>query len=165
MNVLGNDMVAMLAYCAGVIDSDGTIGVKRSTYAMRKRGDAGQAVFSERICVKQVEPHAVDLLVELFGGSRYVEKPSVRGGRNLYTWQVTDKKAATAIRGILPYLRIKRAQAENCLRLRDAKERSLQQRVSFGRGHVGGAPRSLALTAEMEAAYNIGRSLNRVGAT
>lgn len=24
-----------LAYCAGVIDSDGTIGVKRSTYAMR----------------------------------------------------------------------------------------------------------------------------------
>jgi hypothetical protein len=32
----------ILAYLAGVLDSDGTIGVKRSTYSMRVIGDSAQ---------------------------------------------------------------------------------------------------------------------------
>lgn len=154
----------ILAYCAGVIDSDGTIGVKRNTYQVRVVGDSSQATFSERICVKQVEPAAVALLKETFGGTTYIAKPSAAKGRSLFTWQVTDKKAVAALRALIPYLRIKRFQAENCLSLREIKERSRKQRTAFGRGHVGGAVRSVEITAEMEATYHTARSLNRVGA-
>ena len=151
-----------LAYCAGVIDSDGTIGVKMSTYAMR-HGNGGQPNYSERICVKQVEPQAVDLLTSLFGGSRYISKPSAKKGRTLFSWQVTDQKASAVLRAILPFLRIKRSQAENCLRLRDVKEASKRARVARGRGHVGSAKRTQEHGDAMAEIARVARALNRVG--
>ena len=67
---------SVLAYCAGVSDSDGTIGVKHSTYQMRRFG-YGNGTYSARITVRQVEPQAVDLLHSVFGGARSIAKPSV----------------------------------------------------------------------------------------
>ena len=152
-----------LAYCAGVIDSDGTIGVKRSTYAMRVVGDCQQPTFSERICVKQVEPQAVDLLHRLFGGTRRMEDPSAKRGRSLHSWQVTDKRAAACLIAVLPYLRIKKQQAENCISLRSIKDKSKLDRVAFGRGHVGAAKRSPASSEAMEQHYLKAKELNHVG--
>lgn len=152
-----------LAYCAGIIDADGTIGIKRSTYAMRVRGDAGAPVFSERICVKQVTPEAVDLLKRLFGGCRGIDSPSAKRGKPLHVWQVTDRQAVTCLRSVLPYLRIKRMQAENCLALREVKEQSKVAKVARGRGHAGAAARPLHLTSAMERHYEKAKALNIVG--
>jgi hypothetical protein len=151
-----------LAYCAGVIDSDGTIGVKRSTYAMR-HGNGGQATFSERVCVRQVEPQAVTLLHILFGGTLGVRGASAKKGKPLTEWCVTDQKAARCLVALLPYLRIKRQQAENCLALREVKEESKRQRVAFGRGHAGAAVRPAHLSVSMESHYLRAKELNRVG--
>ncbi len=104
-----------LAYAAGVIDSDGYIGVKRSTYAQRVRGDAGQAVYAPRVMVKQVTPQAIDLLHSIFGGYRGDAQPSAARGRPLFTWEVHSANALRACEAVLPYLRIKRAQAENAI--------------------------------------------------
>jgi excisionase family DNA binding protein len=104
-----------LAYAAGVIDSDGWIGVHRNTYAARVRGDATQAVYSPRVAVKQVTPQALDLLHLLFGGHRYDSKPSAARGRPLLTWQVHSAAAGRVLQQLLPYLRIKREQALNAL--------------------------------------------------
>lgn len=150
------------AYCAGVIDSDGTIGVKRSTYGLR-HGNGGQATYSERVAVRQVERGAVDLFRELFGGSLYVTKPSTRHGKPLWSWSVTDQRAVACLRAVLPYLRIKRGQAENCLRLREVKEASKRARVAPGRGHVGAAVRPADLSEAMEAHYLRAKALNVVG--
>jgi hypothetical protein len=106
---------ADLAYAAGVVDSDGYIGVHRSDYAMRVRGDAGQVVYMPRIAVKQVTPEAVDMLHELFGGHRYNGKPSAARGRPLLVWSVHSRMAGATCERLLPYLRIKRAQAENAI--------------------------------------------------
>lgn len=152
-----------LAYCAGVIDSDGSIGVKRNTYAMRRIKDCAQPTFSERVCVKQVERGAVDLLKSLFGGYLGVTKATASQGRPLWTWQVTDKRAAECLRAVLPYLRIKRNQAENCLRLREVKEASKSARVARGRGHQGSASRPDHLSDEMESLYRNAHTLNQVG--
>lgn len=152
----------LLAYAAGVIDSDGTIGIKRSTYGLRVRGDAKQPIYSERVAVKQVTAGAVDLLHELFGGTRRTEK---RGcGVPMQVWQCTDRQAADCLVRVLPYLRIKRAQADNCLILRQAKEQSKRARVAVGRGHAGGASRPQNLSDAMEAAYQRAKTLNLVGA-
>lgn len=152
-----------LAYLAGVLDSDGTIGVKRSTYAMRVRGDASQPTYSERIHIRQVERGALELLAQTFGGNIGTAKPSSARGRVLFTWGQTDKKAVGTLTALLPYLRIKRAQAENCLALRAVKEESKLSRVAIGRGHRGAAHRSDELTERMEALYLRAKELNRVG--
>jgi hypothetical protein len=86
----------ILAYLAGAIDSDGTIGVKRSTYAMRVRGDATQPVFSERVALRQVTPIIPELLRDLFGGSLYMTKPYAERGKPLYSWAATDLRAVDA---------------------------------------------------------------------
>lgn len=155
---------ALLAYCAGVVDSDGTIGIKRNTYSMRVTGDSSQPNYSERICVKQVEPDAVRLLHETFGGTFYLAGPSASKGRSLYCWQVTDKRAAACLAAIHPFLRIKKSHAENCLGLRKTKEISKAARVSFGRGHVGSARRPAHLSEAMQQAYFRAKELNAVGA-
>lgn len=152
-----------LAYLAGIIDADGTIGIKRSSYSARVVGDSTQPTYSERVCVRQVEPHAVDLLHSLFGGRRGTTKPSAKRGRPLHEWQVTDMKAAACLRAVLPYLRIKAEQARNCLALREVKEASKKARVAPGRGHQGSARRPAELSTEMERLRERAKTLNRVG--
>lgn len=111
----------LLAYLAGVIDSDGYLSVKRTTYHVRVRGDAGNPVFSEKIGCKQVTPEAIDLLHATFGGSRRMENASTPNGRRLHSWTVTDKQAALAAEALLPYLQIKREQAVVLLQVRALK--------------------------------------------
>lgn len=104
-----------LAYAAGVIDSDGYIGVHRSDYAMRVRGDASQAVYVPRVQVKQVTPQAIDFLHGAFGGHVVVGKPSSAKGRPLIAWGVHSAAAGAVCHAVLPYLRIKREQALNAI--------------------------------------------------
>lgn len=152
--------VALYAYLAGAIDSDGCISVKRSTYAMRVRGDASTPVFSERIMLKHVTPEVPTLLRDTFGGSLRVDAPSTANGRKLYAWQATDLRALECIKAILPHLRVKREQALNCLALRKLKEASKKARVAKGRGHAGAAIRPLALTDAMEGHFAKAKAMN-----
>lgn len=111
-----------LAYLAGAIDSDGSIGIKRSTYHIRVRKDAVNATYSERILLKQVTPHIPELLRECFGGSFQTQKASTEDGKPLYSYACTDKNAAIACELMLPYLRIKKPQAQLVLELRESKQ-------------------------------------------
>ena len=151
------------AYLAGAIDSDGTIGIKRSTYAMRVRGDAGNAIFSERVALRQVTPIIPQMLKDRFGGSLYMTKPYSERGKPLYSWAATDLRAVECLRALLPHLRIKREQALNCLALRETKEASKSAKNARNRGHVGAAPRPIALTEAMEASYARAKALNATG--
>lgn len=159
MTVLPLASPEVLAYLAGVIDSDGTIGIKRN----RPYSGGTQPNYSERVCVKQVEPQAIDLLHATFGGYRSTCGPSAKKGRDLHLWQVTDLKALTCLVALLPYLRIKAKQAQNCIDLRALKQESKRARVPFGRGHAGAASRPAHLTIAMEALRTRAKQLNRVG--
>ena len=152
-----------LAYLAGVLDSDGTIGVKKSTYAVRVTKDSKQPTYSERLSVRQVAPQAVDLFRDLFGGSRYLTKSSAKRGKSLQTWAATDLRAATVLRSLRPHIRIKALQADNALSLRIVKDKSKKVRVARGRGHQGSAPRPAELSTLMEQHYQTAKRLNRVG--
>lgn len=155
--------VEVLAYAAGVIDSDGSIGIQRVTYAMR-RLRATQPTFSERVVIRQVEPEAVDFLHSHFGGSRGVIR--YRGARRnrqpLQSLVVGDRRASRLLTAVARYLRIKRGQAELCLELRRLKEESRRARFAYGRGHRGGGRRPTELSAAMDAVHSEMRRLNRV---
>lgn len=154
-------MSETLAYLAGVIDSDGTIGIKINTWRSRQTGE--QLTYSERVHIRQVTREAIDLLAETFGGNVGIEDPHSKRGKPLYRWGVTDGRAVEVITALLPYLRIKRRQAENCLALREVKTASKIARVAVGRGHAGAAVRPADLTLAMEGCYRRARELNRVG--
>lgn len=156
-------METILAYLAGVLDSDGTIGVKKSTYSMRVIGDSTAPTYSERIHVRQVSREAVDLFAATFGGNVGVEDPHAKRGKPLFRWGITDKKAAACLAALAPYLRIKRWQAENCLSLRTLKEHSKTSRVAKSRGHAGRSHRSAEISAAMESHFVRAKALNRVG--
>ena len=149
-----------LAYCAGIIDAHGSIGIKRSDYSIRVAKQSHHPVYSERITLRQADPEAVDLLHELFPGYRYMHKPKSTS-RALHSWQVTNLRAARCLRLIVPYMRIKRERALNCLALRELKEQSKTIRVAKGREHMGSAPRPEWIGDRMQQCYCRALRLNR----
>ena len=54
------------------------------------------------------------------------------------------------LRALLPHLRIKKKQAENCLALRAIKNESKNSRVALGRNHIGAAKRSIEHSNAMD---------------
>lgn len=112
----------VLAYLAGCMDSDGSFGIKRSTYQMRVRGDATQATYSERIDLRQVTTQVPYLLRETFGGYVLMEKPGTDNSKPGFAFHASDLNASKACELLLPYLRIKRRQAEILLELRATKD-------------------------------------------
>ncbi len=118
----------VLAYLAGAMDSDGWFGLKKSTYSVRVRKDSTNPTYSERAGLKQVTPQIPHLLKESFGGNLKLREPSCnKNSKSLWTWQATDAQAATACELLLPFLLVKRRQAEVLLELRKSKEGPYKQ--------------------------------------
>lgn len=93
-------------YAAGTIDSDGYIGITRTR---RKRG---YTAYIARVQVHQVDRQAVDLLSEMFGGKvLFRHAPSHLNRRPTWSWSRGGKSAVQVCDALLPYFRIKQAQA------------------------------------------------------
>lgn len=107
-----------LAYLAGVMDSDGCFTMKRNTYSVRILKDSKSPSYNERVCIKQTAPEAIDLIHQLFGGYKSIQKPNVKNGKPLYSLEIRHQKAHEFIKAVYPYLRIKKRQAEILLELR-----------------------------------------------
>lgn len=99
-----------MAYAAGVLDSDGYMGITRN----RSIGMVSR-LYRPRIVLKQVTPEAVELIDSLWPGHRRMTKSQSENGRPLYTWLRHSRAAGETLEDLLPYLRIKRAQAENII--------------------------------------------------
>lgn len=104
-----------LAYAAGVIDSDGCVRVSRSTWRIRNKGDCVNPTYQALVFVRQVEPEAVEFLHQAFGGYRSMTTPTAKRGRPMHSWNIHSQAAGRTLTLLLPYLRIKRRQAENAL--------------------------------------------------
>lgn len=109
-----------LAYCAGVMDSDGHIGVHVNWYKVRsgKWADSKQPTYQPRVSVKQLDHQAVELFRAMFGGHAYVDHTNVRGSkRPINVWQMHSRAAGVVLGALRPYLRIKTRQADLALEL------------------------------------------------
>lgn len=161
----------VLAYLAGIIDADGCIRISKEK-PYRDRVTPG---YHARVHVRMVEREAIDLLDETFGGHVWTQKPSLTRGRPLHVWDVSDAKAQHALTLLLPYLRVKRAQAENALALREFRSQSRYHRTKITGQKVltgiYGQRITMPVTclsdefvAQCDAFYLRSRELNRVGA-
>lgn len=111
-----------MAYMAGVMDSDGHVGVHVNWYKVRseKWADAKQPTYQPRCSVKQLDPEAIELFHRYFAGHCYIDNGNVRGSRRpINIWQVHSASCRRVLDALLPYMRIKVPQAVLALELCD----------------------------------------------
>jgi hypothetical protein len=96
------------AYLAGLIDGEGCVG---ATQLRDKRPGRGPGVMFT-VFVSMCDRECVDLLVEIYGGSIRVRDPKKARHRLVYTWQGYGEIGASLLRDTLPFLRLKKGQAE-----------------------------------------------------
>lgn len=108
-----------LAYAAGIIDGEGCISMFESLQSANsvkpKIRNARGLRYRYKVIVKMVDHEAVQLLYEIFGGSLYwnpLQKLRARQRFPQITWTVGEIRAVVCLRQLLPYLRLKRKQAE-----------------------------------------------------
>jgi len=121
-------MSELLAYLAGLVDGEAYIGIKKSL--PKKQNGERSPTYHERIQIRMVNEIAIKIFSDTFGGSYYREAPHADKGKPLYCYQVSDRNACRILRELLPYLQVKKRDAELVLELRKLKE----QPHSYGRG-------------------------------
>ncbi len=122
-----------LAYLAGLIDGEGYVGIKKTT-----RRDMTSPAYHERIQVRMVDEAAIAFLASTLGGNYYCEASHVAQGRPLYCYQASDLKACQVLDAVLPYLRIKRPDADLVLQLRALKAAKRTKLVGYRADRWGG---------------------------
>ncbi len=103
-----------LAYCAGLLDGDGSFTIRRT----KNKVSSGGVMHSPRIAVRCSDYEMLDFLVATLKGS--VTNPinndfgTVRQTSLTWQWAVQSRQAAVVAKAVLPYLIIKLEQAR-CL--------------------------------------------------
>src|SRR5690242_2978680 len=96
------------AYFAGLIDGEGNIG-------LHKRGPKRPNWLRPVIKVKMTDKSVVTALSETYGGKVNERPPGKPHHKTQWLWKVENKTAKDTLDKIYPYLRVKRADADNLL--------------------------------------------------
>lgn len=116
-----------IAYCAGLIDGEGYIGIKKSkAYKCQGRRTPG---YHARIQVRMVDRRGPEFLAKTLGGKVNPEKKQKGKHRGMFAWTVSDLKAETALKAIRPSLKIKGEQADTVLAFRSLKKQATKYRT------------------------------------
>lgn len=124
-----------IEYLAGAFDSEGTIGIHRSTSTGIHRNGKTYAV---QIAVTNTYLPLLMEFRDMFGGTVTNRKPTGHGVKRRYDWYLTGQRARTFLITIMPYLLEKRQQAELAIQLpfknvgaagRTIEERELQEHI------------------------------------
>lgn len=108
-----------LAYVAGILDGEGSIGV-------HGRSPSNPSSFAIRVSVIMTTPQAPALCHELFGGSLAIENRVTSTGKPIYRWSLYCTKAARVLEKVLPYLRVKKTVATDCMLLTTFYKQGIQ---------------------------------------
>lgn len=104
-----------LAYAAGLIDGEGTIGItylKPNWAAGDKSRRRRSPLIKGQMAVSMCDGDAVPWLRDLFGGSLNVYKPVNPAHRPQTRWSLQGSACAPVCALLLPYLKVKHRQAE-----------------------------------------------------
>jgi hypothetical protein len=97
-----------LAYLAGVIDSDGCIAILR--HQARESNQSIRPTYDLKIIINQADGGAINYIRGIYGGT--VTSQFSYAGTIIYTWRLNHEKSGELCKQLIPYLRIKKKQAE-----------------------------------------------------
>ncbi len=128
------------AYAAGLIDGEGCISISRVNYKRTSRKTGGSSI-AGTLHIAMTDRAAVDYVRQAFGnvGREATTDKSERyarlGWKPTYHWVLSTQQAAAVLKEVLPYLRVKRRQAELLIKLADM--RASTGAVSYGSSKWG----------------------------
>ena len=134
-----------LAYFAGIIDGEGSIMLYR---------DKQRRTFM-RVMVGNTNEWLINQLCFSFGGVKNVTRQYHLIWKPCWHWSIHGSKAVEFLKLILPYLKLKRAQAEIAIRFQERKSKARK----YGKSH----PKSDEAYALEEAELILSKSLNKRG--
>jgi hypothetical protein len=102
-----------LAYFAGFFDGEGCIQLCRTTARNRIKNPIGGVTIGTTVVNTERPP--LELMQSVFGGTIHNKTKGYKSRYGAYYWMIHGKKAAPFLAAILPYLIIKRDQAEAAL--------------------------------------------------
>lgn len=99
------------AYLAGFIDGEGTIGMKRERRSHSKHGSGNYVPY---LSAANTDPQVVMWLQKVFGGGVRKRATTVGGNAKpfVWAWSIGPRATVEACKVLLPFLRMKRPQAE-----------------------------------------------------
>ena len=117
------------AYIAGIFDGEGCI----SSFKRQKKTKS-PSVGIHCMVVMRKDFGGNTIVKEFYNiwGGYYQERPEKGNRKSTSRWQVTDKKAIKFLKDITPFLKIKKPQANLCLKF--YKERIPPQGKGIGNG-------------------------------
>lgn len=111
---------AILGYAAGIIDGEGTIGIK-----LQKNGHNPNAIYHTfKVRASNTDRRLIDWMQETFGGSVATKIPKQRNRKVSYYWSIPSGTGTVFLRAVRPYLRVKGEQADVALALAATKLRT-----------------------------------------
>src|ERR1035441_618105 len=108
-----------LAYLAGIIDGEGSIGIKR----MKPTAKNPTGQWIGYIGAGMTDEQPIRMLQAAFGGCVTIRPPKRVGWRKSWKWQLTSQKACAAISRLFPFLQIKNRQGRLCVELHETKHK------------------------------------------
>jgi hypothetical protein len=147
--------VAILAYIAGIVDGEGSIMIQRqcSESFMAQRAERGcfHPHYAVGVRIGMCERVALDLIVDELGIGKVMEEKPYHHKRPMFRWMIRAKEDVVKfLQLILPYLRVKKKQAELAIKF-------MEEWVSFN-----GIRLTPEILAQREAAWAEMRKLNGV---
>lgn len=102
------------AYLAGLIDGDGCVLVRRRDHPTRPGDRERGPSYGLNLSIGG-EPKHLTGLRELFGNVGFIYIRKKEGQRHLAEWTIAAKRGLVLLRLVVPYMRLKKAQAELAL--------------------------------------------------
>ena len=109
------DLRPLAAYIAGIIDGEGYICVRRQDQQARKHEKSPR--FTSRIVVRMCDRGAIGVLEAISGKRARLAGRTKEKWSPIWEWYLYCKQAATLTQAIVPYLTVKRQEAELLLEL------------------------------------------------
>ena len=115
-----------LAYFAGLFDGEGCVNVVE----VKPKPGRHSPTFQTLAQVSMTDRRSLDLLFITFGGR--IRLSTKKGSRPIWVWRVYHKNAKRFLEAILPYLVVKKYQAELLIELdRRVLGRGMQKKLSI----------------------------------
>lgn len=100
---------AEISYLAGIIDGEGTIGIRKQS----------ERIYQIRLLVNNTSEELIEYLKENYGGKKLGPYKQKGNNKDIFEWVCSGKEAIKIIKRILPYLVIKQLQAELAIKAFD----------------------------------------------
>lgn len=100
-----------LYYLAGIIDGEGTIGIRRQD------SYTGRYIYSHHIAIKNSDVRLIHWLVDNFGGTFPKPHTEKDNYKDTYNWQLSSSSSYKLLKKVGCYLLLKREQADLAIEL------------------------------------------------